>query len=239
MPDQTISPKWLGLRAELMSVLSALTRKSTRADWLIRAITLILPLLFLALVMMQPWYDRRLMFLDTITAAEFADMCCRPYYGFVSTSGIFLWIASAAICLFSAFLLYAKRISDWRFGFALMAGLFTGWLAFDDAFLVHERVMPSFGVPQNAVLLSYLIAAAVYFYLNRRLMLRLDFWLLVMGVGCFAASLAVDIVFHSVSPVFIFLEDGSKFFAIFCWFSFHVTGCARLLDVTPASHPPR
>ncbi len=227
--DNTGYVKWIGLQSELANIVSSLMRKHTRFDWIIRFVTLVIPFLILSAVLLQPWYDKRPMFLDTITAAEFSDMCCRPYFGFVSNLGIFLWVSTSAICIFSATLIYSNKVSDWRLGFALTAGLFTGWLALDDAFLLHERVLPSIGISQNSVLAFYALLAAFYFYLNRRIILKFDFWLLAMGVAGFVVSLAIDVIFHSVESTLVYMEDSAKFFAIFCWLSFHVSSCWKLL----------
>lgn len=229
MPDNngTIMRFWL--REEVLNVFSSLKRKSRLSDWIVRALSFFLPSAIIAVVLVQPWYEKDLMFLDTITAAEIASMCCRPYYGLVSNLGIFLWVATSAICLFTALICIAKKDIDRQLHFALTAGVFTGLLALDDAFLVHERVLPSFGIPEKSVLIFHMICAFLYLVLNRRIILRHDFWLLAIGLGCFAISVFIDTAFDSMQPVFVFFEDGAKFVAIFGWFVFHTSVCASIL----------
>ncbi len=204
-------------------------RSSTVTDWWIRALTFLLPVLFLSVVVFQPWVDPKWMFLDPLTAAELSGDCCHSHYGFVSTAGIILWASTAAISLFAAFQLVLAKSEFRLIAFPLMAGVLTGWVALDDAFLLHETVFPAFGIPQNAVISLYLILGAGYFALNLKNMLRSDFWILAMGASALALSVTVDVVFQSLNSNLVLLEDGAKFFGIFCWASFHITTFSKLV----------
>ena len=106
------------------------------------------------------------MFLDPLTAAELSGDCCHSYYGFVSTAGIILWAATAAVSLFSATLLFLKGAAGRVTMFPLLAGMLTAWIALDDAFMLHETVFPAFGVPQNGVIAFYVLLALAYFLTN-------------------------------------------------------------------------
>lgn len=227
-----ISSFWRGWPAEFADIKFALFRNYSAAEWRLRAITIVLPVLFLAAVLAQPWFNKRAMFMDTITAAQFTEPCCSVSFGFVSTTGIIIWVATSAICLFSALLLHKARASFDQTRFLLMAGVFTGWLALDDAFLMHERILPAAGINQNAILAFYVVFAAAYFAINRRQILKFDIWLLIMGAGGFALSIFVDAAVESRAPVFLYLEDSAKFFAICCWFSFHTASCMQLVNRT-------
>ncbi len=195
----------------------------------IRVCTLVLPSLFLALVLLLPVKEPKLMFLDALAAAEFAETCCRPYYGFVSTVGIMLWVATAAVCLFCALAFTLAHRSRAVVLFAGAAGLLSGWLALDDAFLLHEVVLPEFGIAQNLVLAANAAFAVAYVAASHRIILNHDKWLLLLACGALAFSMGVDTVFHSLDPVLVYVEDGAKFLGIFFWMSFHITTMARLL----------
>lgn len=210
-------------------VMAALKRSHSAVDWLIRTITFLLPVMFLSVVVFQPWVEPKWMFLDPLTAAELSGDCCHSHYGFVSTAGIILWAATAAISLFTAALLVAARKTIALVMFPLLAGLLTGWLTLDDAFLLHETVLPAFGIPQNLVIAAYVLLALIYFSVNWKLILKHDFWLLAMGASTLAISVLVDTVFHSLNPFLVLLEDSAKFFGIFCWASFHVTTFAKII----------
>ena len=218
------SPDFLGI------ITSALTRKHTKTDWCIRFATLVLPALFLGAIVFQPWVDAKWMFLDPLTAAELSSDCCHSHYGFVSTSGIILWAATASISLFAAALLFIAGTVGQLIRFPLLAGLLTGWLTLDDAFLLHETVLPAFGVPQNAVIAFYVVLAFAYFAANWKYILKYDFWVLAMGAFALSISIAVDTIFHSLDSNLVLLEDSAKFFGIFCWTSFHVTTFTKILS---------
>ena len=197
---------------------------STAKNW-IKGLTFVLPLGFLVIVLLQPWVEPKWMFLDPLTAAEQSGDCCHTYYGFISHLGVMLWSATAAVCLFTGGLFLFYKHQRGVALFALSAGVLTAWLALDDAFLVHELVMPSFGIPQNAVLASYAALALIYVLVSWRLILSSDYWILLAGGAALALSILVDTVFHSLVPSPVLLEDGSKFFGIFCWASFHISTC--------------
>lgn len=198
-------------------------------DWMIHLGTILLSVLILAPVIIQPWIEPKWLFLDPLTAAELSESCCRSYYGFISLLGVMLWVAAAAICLFAAVLLLAARRTGEVLIFALSAGLLTGWLALDDAFLLHERVLPGLGIPQNAILAAYVLLAIGYLIANYRVLLASDFWLLLAGGGALAFSMLVDVVFHSLDPNMVLLEDSMKFVGICAWAAFHISAMAKIL----------
>ena len=80
-------------------------------------------------------------------------------------------------------------------------------LTLDDAFLLHEEMLPSAGVPEVWVYAGYLALGALYAVAFFRELLATDYVLLAAFVLCFAASLAIDNVFQSVS---IFTRMGSS-----------------------------
>ncbi|HEX9852917.1 MAG TPA: hypothetical protein VGA68_07865 [Woeseiaceae bacterium] len=195
----------------------------------IRAVAFTVPALFLAAVLLQPWVEPKWMFLDPLTAAELSGDCCHVYYGFVSNLGVMLWSATAAVCLLAAAVFAMQRRQGPLVWFALSAGALTGWLALDDAFLLHELVLPSLGVPQNAVLTAYLVLGGTYAIASWRMILASDYLVLVVGAAAMAVSIGVDTVFHSLLPALVSLEDSAKFFGIFCWAAFHISTMAALL----------
>ncbi len=183
---------------------------------------LLLPIIFLLIVSLQPWVNPKWMFLDTVTAAEYSDDCCHVYYGFVSNLGIFLWVATASVCLFSATIILQWKNAKALFRFAVTAGVFSAWLAMDDAFLLHEIVFPKIGVPQFLVLAVYVLLAVAYILASWRVIFSSEYWILMLGVGGVAISLGVDQLFHSLDPTIVIIEDSAKFFGLFCWFAFHL-----------------
>jgi hypothetical protein len=87
----------------------------------------------IAATIAQPFADPKWLYLDPLAAAERAPECCRVYFGAMSMLGVMMWVVAAGICLFTALLFYLTGLSARLQRFALAAGLFTGWLALDDA----------------------------------------------------------------------------------------------------------
>ena len=190
------------------------------------------PAPLIAVALLQPFEDPRYFFFDPLTAAEVSPECCRIYYGAISTLGVMLWTMCAGICLFAAGLLWITALSPSLARFALYAGLLSGWLALDDVFLIHENVLPAFGIPQNAVLAAYALLGLAYTAMVLRARpLGQNLIYLVAG-GFFVVSLGIDVVVHSPATYAIVLEDGAKLFGIWTWTLFHVAtiGRALLLD---------
>lgn len=196
---------------------------SKNANLTIRLLTIGLPVLLLSVVLTQPYAEPKWMFLDALTAAELSNDCCHTYYGSISNLGIMIWSATAAICLFTYFLLANIAAKKSIALFALTAGILTAWLALDDAFMLHELVLPSFGIEQNYVILAYMVLAILYVSFSWRLILKSDFYLLLIAGFALVCSIIVDVVFHSLVPSLVYLEDSAKFLGICCWAGFHIS----------------
>ncbi|WP_156811898.1 hypothetical protein [Robiginitomaculum antarcticum] len=190
----------------------------------------------LAIVIVQPWVNPKWMFFDALTAAEFSDDCCHIYYGFISNLGIFLWISTAAIALFSALIFFLNPRLKPFFGFALSSGLLSAWLGLDDAFLLHEVAFPELGVPQLFVLFIYVALAGVYGLISLRVIMSAEFWILVLAAIGVGTSLGLDTLLHSIEDNIVIMEDSAKFFGIFSWFTFHAVTLARIF-LTKYSDP--
>ena len=179
----------------------------------------------------QPFVPPRFLMIDPLVAAVEIESCCKTYLGIVSTFGVILWFVTSAICLFAAIVLHAQRASRDIIAFAVFAGLLTGWLAVDDAFMVHENIAPKFGIPQKAVILAIVAMALVYIARCWRIILALD--PIMFGLAGFglAASVGLDLVQTSSSDLHSLFEDGAKFIGIVCWSAFHVAALAELCQL--------
>lgn len=141
------------------------------------------------------------------------------YTGFFSQIGVFLWSASAAVCIFGAnalskhpHILKIKR-------FLIISGILTLVLGFDDAFLLHESFFPHFGVPEETVLASY--AGFVLFYLVKSysVILNTEYILLGMALGFFGISCALDLINPQGIDPYLF-EDSAKLAGIVSWLAY-------------------
>lgn len=181
-------------------------------------IFLLIPIMIVAIAIMQPFVDPRLLMLDAMVAAEESGNCCKTYYGLISTLGILGWFSTAAVCAFAAIVLSVVGGSKVAVQFALIAALLTGVLGVDDAFLFHENIAPKLGIQQNVVLGFYGLMACVFAIYASRLMQRESLILFVIAGMFLAMSMGLDVVWHSTDSLVVSLEDGAKFIGICCWY---------------------
>lgn len=188
---------------------------------LFRLLVAVPPIVIVAAVILQPFVDPRLLVLDPMVAAEVSGVCCQTYYGIVSTLGVFAWIATAVICAFAFWILRRMNAPGRSQIFALVAALFTAWLGFDDAFLLHENLFPKLGVSQTLILCSYVGLATIYGFALLAGTMRPDLVLFALSAIGLGGSLVIDLVLHSTDSMIVAMEDGLKFVGICCWFGFH------------------
>lgn len=194
------------------------------------AITLLPPLALVTAVVLQPWFEARWAFMDPIIAGEISGDCCRIYHGFVSNVGVLYLAASGSVCLFAALCL--RPVADaGKTGFLIGAGLLTAWLCLDDLFMIHEGVLPNLGVSQAVTIGIYGVLTAVYLVSSRREILSGEAPMLVIALACFAVSVGIDLVFHSVEGHLVWAEDAAKFIGIAAWTGFHVDAAFKLMAV--------
>lgn len=182
----------------------------------------------------------------------FGDMTRDPgtvtgniFIGTLSYLGIMLWAATAAICFISAGLLQ-KIPSASRF--FLASGLFTSLLALDDAFMIHEELIPRllrglipilFDTNEWPMYIVYLIIMLAYFILfHRYILTKTSFPILVLALCFLGGSLLFDVFLVSfpspaLQPLF---EDGIKFMGITLWLYYFFVTAIRITKpyiVTP------
>lgn len=158
-----------------------------------------------------------------------------PLMGAVSTLGLILWAAAAAVSLLTA--LYLLRRGAAGAGFYLASGALSAWLLFDDGFLFHEVLAPNHLSISNEVVLAGLgLATAVWLGVFRATILKVGPFFLVLSLGFFALSLGVDAFADGAAGQAedvswrIFFEDGPKWMGIACWLAFHVNAALFALD---------
>ena len=146
------------------------------------------------------------------------------YWGLLSNIGILMWTITAAICIFTFFLL--RNRSRKKLGsFFLYAGVFSAILAIDDFFFFHDIIFPQIlGIYEEAIFLVYFVVIVIFIIKFKDIILKeTDNVFLFLAFVFFVGSLIVDIATHnSFTPHFTFgahhyLEDGSKFLGIMSW----------------------
>jgi hypothetical protein len=149
-----------------------------------------------------------------------------PLWGIVSNLGILLWCAAASIGIFAAAALHGTGPSD-AFRFLLFSALLTAYLLFDDFFQFHENLAVHYlGLDERVVVAGSGIAIAAYLVAFKGFILkRTRFVILLLALGFFAASVAMDVVLEpwlllGIGHWEYFLEDGAKLLGIACWCSY-------------------
>jgi hypothetical protein len=142
------------------------------------------------------------------------------YYGLFTYLSIACWAAAVGICFVGVFLIG----NDLHFRQPRLALLYGGTLSlmlmFDDAFMLHEHVLPNvFRIKEYVVYTVYLLAFAGFIYLFWREILKTDFLLLFASAAALGTSIGIDTVFE-VSEFVTYSEDGFKSLGISFWVAY-------------------
>ena len=149
--------------------------------------------------------------------------------GALSTLGLMLWAATVGICALTLGLLREWRVKGPAPRFFFWAGGLTLLLLLDDAFLVHERVLPGLlDLPGEVMLFVYGLALLAYLWLLRWLPFEEEAIYLAGAGLLFGLSLALDYVLPFSSRG-TFAEDSFKFLGIVFWLVFHGRMAQRCL----------
>ena len=187
----------------------------------------------LAVAWAQPWIPVEDLLRDPLAVAQLSSQCCHSYYGALSSLGVLLWSGTAAVCLFAGLLLLNSQGPSEAARFLGSAGLFSGFLAADDLFLLHDHVLPNYGVPEVAMYGLYGLLCIGYLLRFRVIIASQDMLAFLLAGGFLATSIFVDQVIHSDASIRILVEDGSKLFGIGFWAAFHVAAAFGLCLAAP------
>jgi hypothetical protein len=182
-----------------------------------------------------------------LTRDPAAVMEANPLYGMLSNIGILLWCSAGAISLFSAAVVWNNETEDNSRLFLLFSGLFTLFLVLDDLFMLHDDLLERYlHIGQTSFFLGYFVIMLLYLIGFRKAILNSQFVLLVLALGFFGLSIAIDIVpemmrsnqelwtdvkqtvsSQNTVPWYYLIEDALKLFGIVSWFGFLVGACLQ------------
>jgi hypothetical protein len=149
------------------------------------------------------------------------------YFGFLSQMGILMWAGSSAICLLG-FRLCAAKIAYPAFrSFFLTSTLLTMQLGLDDAFLMHEIILPKYlGIPSEVTFIVYGVLV-IYFLLRFfSIIARTAFIPFVLALLFFSISAGLDLMNPFLPTIY---EDGAKFIGIVSWLIYFQGVCELAL----------
>ena len=144
------------------------------------------------------------------------------YFGFLSNVGVLLWCTAAIVCLFSSLLLFVARGKRESVLFFAIFGAISLWLMLDDLLMIHEVLDEELHiVPDKVTYGFYGLVIVVSLVRFRKLLLRMQPWILGLSLLFFGVSIGFDVLVPNGWAVLqddaYLLEDGFKLLAIFVW----------------------
>ncbi len=176
----------------------------------------------------------------TLTADPAAVAGAPFYTGFLSTVGLFLWVATGAVCLFTGAILRGRGVTGGTRTFLLLAGGISLALGLDDAFMLHETAIPGYiGLPEEIVLATYGVVICVFVVVFLRTILGTDYLILCMAALFFATSVALDVSEPTGIIGSGLFEEGAKMVGQVCWLAYFSLTAAAVERSTelPVTHP--
>ncbi len=166
-----------------------------------------------------------------------------PLKGFLSNLGILLWCATTSICAFAAVMLSTSKPRE-RFWFLLCSALLSAYLLFDDFFMFHDFLARRYlGLKERVVVAFLGIAVAVYLIAFRRVILRTDFYVLLLALCFLGTSAFIDVILERwlswLGQWEFLIEDGAKWLGIASWCSYYAYTSYQFLASTfhlPGAH---
>ncbi|MCE5257929.1 MAG: hypothetical protein LLG44_02590 [Chloroflexi bacterium] len=147
-----------------------------------------------------------------------AALRAAPWYtGILSQLGVMAWTAGAAAALTGACAVgKAPQAAAWR-KYLLVGGVFSAWLALDDALMLHEVVIPhQLGIDERVVYALYIATALAFFALNWRKALAGEWPLLLTALVFLAVPVLADML-RLTADIEELLMAGSKLAGILAW----------------------
>lgn len=158
-----------------------------------------------------------------------------PYIGMLSNWGVLLWMATAVICIFSAILLKKHLADVLTVRFIGVSGILSLFLAVDDLFLFHDRVLPRMlHLPERIFYILYILALLSYLAYFFQKIMQYDYLLIGSALFLFGISRRMFIAIPFFDQ-FRTTGDILKYFGIVFWLVFFYRTSAR--EITGLIHP--
>lgn len=156
-----------------------------------------------------------------------------PFYtGGLSTLGLLLWSASAAMCFLAYAVLRAEKDSP-LIRLLGLGGAFTLLLLLDDAYMLHDRIFPLLGLPGAILSGLYGVIVGGLALRYRTVWARTPYFLILLSLCGMGTSVLVDGLVDArllgVNGIVYLAEDGSKLIGIVLWTSYVGHTCAMAL----------
>ena len=142
-----------------------------------------------------------------------------PLYGALSTLGMFLWSGAASLCLLAAFAL-KDHLARSQKRFLIWSAILTLYLLFDDAFMIHDFLVPYYlQVDQKFVIIMNFALIFVYLIAFFRVILKTEYTFFLLSAFYMALSVFLDLLAdYYYLQISYLIEDGFKILGIASWF---------------------
>lgn len=158
--------------------------------------------------------------------------------GVLTWLSAFAWSATVAVVLLAAWLLGRSRPGSRRVRFLVGMAILSTILAVDDVFLVHERLVPRFGIAEEVLFATYVGGFLLFVRAFRDVLVETDLRLLGSAIVFFAATLLVAYGPDQVDPPFWLLPDTYTFLGVGAWLAYHLhTVVSWLEEILPDAEP--
>ena len=159
------------------------------------------------------------------------------YIGWLSNLSVWLWIIAATFCLFGSEILRRQGNTPTSAHFMRISGLLNLFLAFDDMFLLHDRVFPQFlHLPEKFFYIAYILIILIYLAYFLPQILKHEDLLLLIAVVSLGLSrrmfVAIPILEQYSTP-----PDMMKFVGIAFWVVFYYR--AAFQEITASFLPQK
>lgn len=152
-----------------------------------------------------------------------------PWYtGLVSQLGVVCWAIAATVAGCGGFVasLVARRGAA---RFLISGGALGVLLLLDDLFQLHAVLLPRWlGIPKQAIVAGYGVAAAAWIIANRAELLRTRLHLLAASALAFGTSVGADVV-GTGHGTWLVVEDGGKLLGVLAWAGYFIATSADIV----------
>lgn len=140
------------------------------------------------------------------------------FLGFLSNAGIWLWVSSAAICIFSAFNFQGTEVDGKHKELLFLTGALSLILAIDDFYMIHDRY-----VNQKICYLAYAILAGSLMLRHFFKIIEINGFVFLLAGTLLALSIFTDLIQSHIPLSYSqtqILEEGFKFVGAATWLYF-------------------
>jgi len=157
-----------------------------------------------------------------------------PILGFLSNVGAFVWCASLSSIVLTIFTV-RYNTSGTVMWFLYSSAIITGWLLFDDFFMLHDFWIKRIGMRSFHAYIGLGVALIIYITIFFRIIIKTNYLLFLLAFGFLSVSVAIDmgesLGFWQDNDWrwYYLFEDGSKWIGICFWAAYFFSTSRRVL----------